>query len=69
MKIRIPNFIGRKLYFKFRKWEIRKQFETRPIIRIEGRFCQSSIKTKNYGVIPIMGVKYYIEIGGIKNEK
>lgn len=69
MKIRIPNFIGRKLFFKFRKWEIRKQFTIRPVIRIESKFYTYPMKTRNYGEVPYIGVKYYLAIGGRKNEK
>lgn len=70
MQIRIPNFIGRKLYFKFRRWEIRQQFTIRPVIRIESKFFYNyPMKTRNYGEVPYIGVKYYLVIGGRKNEK
>ena len=69
MQIRIPNFIGRKLFFKFRRWEIRKQFKTRPVIRIENRFYTYPMKIGNYGKVTSIGVKYYLVIGGRKNEK
>ena len=60
MRIRIPNFIGRKLYLKVRRWEIRKQLTVRPVIRIEMSFYY------NYGKVPYTGSKYYIAIGGRK---
>lgn len=66
MDIRIPKFIGRKLYFKFRKLEIRKQFTIRPMIRMEHKFYTYPMKTKNYGIVPSVGVKYYLVIGGRK---
>jgi len=69
MRIRIPNFIGRKLFFRFRRWEIRKQFTIRPVIRIESEFYTYPMKTRNYGKVPYVDVKYYLVIGGRKNEK
>lgn len=68
MKIRMPNFIGRKLFFKFRRWEIRKQFTIRPVIRMESKFYTYPMKT-SYCEVPYIGVKYYLVIGGRKNEK
>ena len=69
MEIRIPRFIGRKLYFKCRKWEIRQKFTIRPLIRIESKFYTYPMKTRNYGLVPSIGVKYYIVIGGKKNDR
>ena len=69
MRIRIPKFIGRKLFFKFRRWEIQKQFTIRPVIRIDSEFYTYPMKTRNYGKVPYIGVKYYLVIGGLKNEK
>ena len=69
MRIRIPNFIGRKLFFNFRRWEIRKQFTTRSVIRIDSKFYTYPMKTRNYGRVPYIRVKYYLVIGGRKNEK
>ena len=54
MRIRIPNFIGRKLYFKCRKWEIQMQFTIRPMIRMEHEFY-TYIKWKRETM-----VKYHI---------
>lgn len=48
MKIRLPRIIGRKLYFKCRKWEIRQQFTIKPFIRIESEFYTYPMKTRNY---------------------
>lgn len=67
MKIRLPKIIGRKLYFKCRKWEIRQQFTIRPLIRIESEFYTYPMKTRNYGIVPSINVKYYIVIGEDKN--
>ena len=69
MRIRIPKFIGRKLFFRFRRWEIRKQFTIRPVIRIESKFYTHLMKTRNYGKVPYIDVKYYLTIGGRKDEK
>ena len=69
MRIRIPNFIGRKLFFNFRRWEIRKQFTTRSVIRIDSKFYTHKPITTNYGKVSHIGVKYYLVIGGRKNEK
>lgn len=62
MRIRIPNFIGRKLYFKFRRWEIQQQFTISPVIRIETMFYTYLMKTRNYSKVPYIGVKYYLVI-------
>lgn len=69
MKIRLLRIIGRKLYFKCRKWEIRKQFTIRPFIRIESELYTYTIKMGNYGKAAGIGVKYYIVIGGKKNDR
>lgn len=61
LKIRLPNFIGRKLYFRCRKWEIRKQFKTRPKLRIESEFYTYPKITINYGIILCIGIKYYLK--------
>lgn len=68
MEIRIPRFIGRKLYFKCRKWEIRQKFTIRPLIRIESEFYAYPMKI-HYGEVPRISVKYYIVIGGKKNDR
>ena len=71
MKIRLPKIIGRKLYFKCRKWEIRHQFTIRPLIRMESEFYTYPMKTrKNMLKYPYdIGVKYYLVIGGKKNDR
>ena len=68
MKIRLPNTVGRKLYFKCRKWEIRQQFTTRPPIRIESKFYTYSMKLGKHGTPLCIGVKYYLILGGKKND-
>ena len=70
MKIRLPKIIGRKLYFKCRKWEIRQQFTIRPPIRMESEFYTIPMKTRKYMLkYPYVGVKYYLVIGGKKNDR
>lgn len=68
MKIRLPRFIGRKLYFKCRKWEIRQQFTIRPLIRIESEFYTYPMKARNFDRVPSISVKYYLVIGDKKND-
>lgn len=64
MRIRIPNFIGKKIYFKLRIYE--KQCTVEPVIRIENEFyTHKPIKT-NHGKAYRIGVKYYLVIGGRK---
>ena len=61
MKIRVPKFIGRKIYFKFRKWQIRNNI-INPVVSIESKFYTYPMKTRNYEKVPSIGVKYYINI-------
>ena len=61
MKIRIPKFIGRKMYFKFRKWQTRNHI-INPVVSIESKFYTRPMKTRNYDIVPSLDVKFYINI-------
>lgn len=48
---------------------MQKKFTIRPVVRIESKFYTYPMKTRNYGKVPYIGVKYYIAIGGRKDVK